>query len=168
MHCHLLIPDLFSADLLAADAARDLRLPALETLLARGTQQSSSETGMEAWLCHAFNINQQQDWPIAPITLVADGGDAGEEYWLRADPVHLRINRAQVILADSGTFAISQSEAEQLTDSLNRHFSADGILIYPLRPDRWYLKLAQTPVMHTHVWATSVRWRWVARWVLWQ
>ena len=145
MHCHLLIPDL-----LAADAARDLRLPALETLLARSSQQVSPDAGMEAWLCHAFNINRQQDWPIAPITLAADGGNAGGGYWLRADPVHLRINRAQVILADSGTFVISQLEAEQLTDSLNRHFSADGILIYPLRPDRWYLKLAQTPVMHTH------------------
>ena len=150
MHCHLLIPDLFPTDLLAVDAARDLRLPALEILLARSSRQISPATGMEAWLCHAFNIDRQQDWPIAPITLVADGGDVGDGYWLRADPVHLRINRAQVILADSGTFAISQSEAEQLTDSLNRHFSADGILIYPLRPDRWYLKLAQTPVMHTH------------------
>lgn len=151
MHCHLLIPDLFPIDLLAADAGRDLRLPALETLLACGTRQSSSDAGVEAWLCHAFNINQQQDWPIAPITLAADGGDVGDGYWLRADPVHLRINRAQVILADSGTFVISQLEAEQLTDSLNRHFSADGILIYPLRPDRWYLKLAHTPIMHTHL-----------------
>ena len=35
MHCHLLIPDLFPIDLLAADAGRDLYLPALETLLER-------------------------------------------------------------------------------------------------------------------------------------
>jgi len=65
MHCHLLIPDLFPTDLLAANAARDLRMPALETLLARGTQQISPDEGMEAWLCRTFNINQQQDWPIA-------------------------------------------------------------------------------------------------------
>ncbi|TCV90410.1 phosphoglycerate mutase [Sulfurirhabdus autotrophica] len=106
---------------------------------------------MEAWLCEIFGIEKQQDWPVAPLTLTTDGGMPEQYYWLRADPVHLRVQRDQIILADSGTLTITQNEADALTESLNRHFEQDGMLFYGLRPDRWYLRLTTPPAIQTHM-----------------
>jgi len=149
VHCHLLIPNLFLSLPSGHNPFQGLRLPALETLLARSRQQSVATDGMEIWLCQAFGMTKQRDWPIAPLTLAADGGNPKQYYWLRADPVHLRVERDQIILADSGTLSISQSEADQLAEALNRHFETDGLLFYALRPDRWYLRLNSQPDIQT-------------------
>lgn len=151
MHLHLLIPDLFWPDPRNADVYRDLRLPGLERLLSRGTRSDTAAEEMETWLCRAFGIPRQQDWPVAPLTLEGDGGRAADAYWLRADPVHLRIERDQAVLADSGTFSISQVEATALTEALNTHLQGDGLIFYPLRPDRWYLRVEKAPRLRTHL-----------------
>ena len=74
----LLIPHLFPSAGLLETAAQGLRLPALQTLLARGTRQTCAAGGVEAALCEALGITRQQDWPLAPIMLESDGGTAGE------------------------------------------------------------------------------------------
>lgn len=150
MRCSLLIPHLFWPITRNEDPYRELPLPALETLLARATRQVSPDDGVEAWLCRAFGVEKQIDWPVAPLTLLTDGGNAGREYWLRADPVHLRVERDQLILGDSGTFSVSQAEAHVLTEVLNRHFAEEGLIFHSLHPARWYLRLAQPPKLHTH------------------
>ena len=65
---------------------------------------------------------------------------------MRADPVHLRVGRDSVALVDSAAFDISRAEAEALVETLNRHFG-DALLLYPLRPERWYARLGQAPDM---------------------
>lgn len=124
-------------------------LPGLARLLGRGRTATLPDWDMEAALCALFAIEKQADWPVAPLTLAADHGAPDEKYWLRADPVHLRVQRDHVILADSGTFSISQAEAEQLTATLNAHFQDEGFVFYPMRPDRWYLGMAQAPDLTT-------------------
>src|SRR5574340_1660275 len=108
MNCHLLTPALFPPpQWFDAGLLRDIRLPALETLLARGRQTPLPPGGMEAWLCRAFGVEQQLDWPVAAITLLADGGDPGDEFWLLADPVHLQLQRDRMVLVDSDHLEIS-------------------------------------------------------------
>jgi hypothetical protein len=155
MHCHLLIPYLIPPTSGDDPALRGLALPALETLLARGREQVSSACAMDAWLCRAFNVVQQHDWPVAPLTLLADGGEPGTHYWLRADPVHLQLMRDRVILVDSNAFTLSRDEADQLADALNRHFQSDGMIFYPLLPERWYVRLAAPADMRTHALADA-------------
>ena len=140
MHCHLLIPNLFLALPSGHNPFQDLRLSSLETVLARSHKLPETAESMEVWLCNAFGVKKQQDWPIAALTLTSDDGNPHQDYWFRADPVHLRVERDQIILADSGILSISQPEADQLVTALNRHFETDGLLFYALRPDRWYLK----------------------------
>jgi len=146
----LLIPDLIPPPEMRDAALGGLALPALQTLLARADKTTApAEGGLDGWLCHAFGIDKQQDWPIAPVTLLADGGEPGKDYWLRADPVHLRATRDKLMLVDSGAFQLTQTEAETYAQAFNAHFSADGFTLYPLRPDRWYLKLDQHPALIT-------------------
>jgi hypothetical protein len=156
MNLHLLVPALFWPDPALPEIYRDLPLPALENLLAKCSCIEDEPQEMEAWLCRAFGVRKQQDWPVAPITLQTDGADAikaGGDYWIRADPVHLRIERDNIVLADSRVFRISLQESEQLTSLLNRHLSGNDqkIALLPLRPDRWYFRLVEIPPAKTHL-----------------
>ena len=153
MHCHLLLPDLFWPERDFPGIYGELETPALERLLAKGRSRVAAEPAeagsSAAWLCGRFGVDKQGDWPAAPYCLLADGGEPGEHHWLRADPVHLKLEGNRLVLADSGMFRVSQLEAENLADSLNAHFSGDGLVFHPLRPDRWYLRVAQAPALET-------------------
>ena len=156
---HLLVPHLL--DLLDFDASdpspfADLSLEGLERLLSRGRWQPAEPASPEVWLCRAFGVERQQDWPVAPLTLALDEGAPGGAYWLRADPVHLQVERDRVLLADSGTFEVNQAEAAALTDTLNRHFAEEELAFYPMRPDRWYLRLPAVPRLQTRLIAEAI------------
>lgn len=149
MRCHLIVPDLILPGEYSSEACAGLSLPALETFLGKGDTRSAPAEGYEAWLCEVHGIQKQQDWPLAPVTQMADGGIVGDDYWLRADPVHLRVDRDRLVLADSSAFELSQAEANELTGTLNAHFIADGVVFYPFRPDRWYVRQALPPKLQT-------------------
>jgi hypothetical protein len=149
MHCRLLVSDLFWPDPDFRDVYRELDTPALARLLGKGRRRHDEAGSAEAWLCAQFNVDKQGDWPVAPYCLLADGGEPGAHHWLRADPVHLKLEGGRLVLADSGIFPVSQQEAESLTESLNAHFSGEGLSFYPLRPDRWYLRAESAPALET-------------------
>lgn len=142
-----LVPHLFPSARFLDAAVQDLRLPALETLLARGSLQPCPAEGVEAAVCEALGITRQQDWPLAPIAVAADGGEAGDAYWLRADPVHLRVMRDSVVLA-GGDLELSRQEADALAASVAGHFGGDFSPL-PLHPQRWYLRFSPAPRLTT-------------------
>lgn len=143
-----LIPHLFPPVRLLEAAVQGLRLPALETLVSRGTLRPCPADGVEAALCEVLGIPRQQDWPLAPITLEADGGTAGDVYWLRADPVHLRLMRDRIVLTDNSTLDLSKQEADALADAIGKHFG-DALQLLPLHPKRWYVRTLQSPQLVT-------------------
>jgi len=144
MHCNLYIPDFFSAQgLPPADS-----LAAAETLIARGRRKRMAPVSREAWLFERFGVPKQRDWPVAPYTLLADGGAPERRYWMRADPVHLQVGRDSLGLADSAAFDVSRAESEALVETLNRHFG-QTMLFYLVRPARWYVRLEKAPDMQT-------------------
>ena len=144
----LIVPHLFPPKRLLEAAAQDLRLPAFETLLARGRLATCAAEGVEAQICAELGIPRQQDFPVAPITLLYDGGESGKHYWLRADPVHLRVMRDRIVLADSSELRLSQPEADALALSIGEHFGA-AFSPQPLHPERWYLRRDQAPRLRT-------------------
>ncbi|HZE60876.1 MAG TPA: hypothetical protein VE085_09985 [Burkholderiales bacterium] len=133
MHCELLAPGLFAAP-------GGLRLPSLELLLARGRCTSAGSQGVEAWLQEAFEL---EDGPLAAgaLTLFGASGEPGERFWVRADPVHLRLMRDRLVLVPAAALRIQRNEAEALCDALNRHFSAQ-LDFQAIDPQRW---VASTP-----------------------
>lgn len=142
---HIVIPDLFLPQQLAAYACADLRLPALEKLLSRSQMSPLQPGSLEAWLCGHFGVDETA---IAPLTLQADGVPAGADYWLRADPVSISMQRDQTIL--QADLSLSAEEAGQLCASLNAHFAVDGLRFLAPHPQRWYLQLQHEPVMQTY------------------
>lgn len=149
MHVTLLVPDLFWPRDDGDAPYRGFELPALALLLARSRRRRFPPIGLEAWLCQAFEIERQQDWPVAPITLAFDGGDAAEGYWLRADPVHLLAHRDRLTLLEPGTLNPTAEDASELVALLNRHFSVEGLEFHAPHPARWYLRTSRTPRLLT-------------------
>jgi hypothetical protein len=150
MQCTLLIPHLVWPRCAHDDVARDLALPALATLLARAKLERHAALSAEAWLCQAFEVERQNDWPLAPVTLAVDGGEPADVYTLRADPVHIRVGREGLHLVDNALFDLSADEAEPLVAALNAHFAGNGMRFEAPRPKRWYVKLAHAPALSTH------------------
>jgi hypothetical protein len=159
MKLHLLIPGLFWPETKRTEVYSDLSLPALERILAKSHYTESRSQAIEEWLCQAFGVSKQQDWPVAPIMLHIDGTDAEQtrnEYWLRADPVHLRIENNHILLADSQIFTISLKESMQFAEILNQYFNKSGIFFLPLYPDRWYVRINKTPNLQTRLLSETV------------
>ena len=150
MQCTLLIPHLFWPGDAADAVARDLRLPAISKLLARARCDRLPAITPEAWLCQAFGIERQHDWPIAPLTLEIDGSEPLDAYWLRADPVHLKVTRDRLLLVDNTLFDLALDEARSMSDTLNRHFGEQRITFHTPQAKRWYAKLARAPELVTH------------------
>ena len=142
---HIVIPDLFLPQSLAKDVGASLSVPALEKILARGKAQALSIHSLEAWLCDAFAV---PDAAVAPVSLLADGLSPEAAYWLRADPVHLSLNRDQIILQTNITPSLE--EAQQICADLNQHFSDSGMRFFAPHPQRWYLRLENDPGLATH------------------
>ena len=154
MNLHLFIPSLFWSDTTFPEIYQDLSVPSLETLLSKSKKTVHPVSDYYEWLCQAFNIEKQLDWPVAPIMLQTDSTDHGatskHDYWLRADPVHLRIVQNHIMLADRHAFELTQEEAIQFTDIINQHLRNDGITLLPFHPYRWYIRLSNTPEILTH------------------
>ncbi len=123
MHIELIVPGLL-------DAPAEPRLPALELLLARGRATSAAPQGVLTWLGEAFGVHPL---PAGALTAGAEG------FWLRADPVHLRVMGDRLVLVPVS--GLSRAEAEALTGTLNRHFAGTHEFRCD-HPDRWVMRTA--------------------------
>ena len=143
--CHLLLPDLLLPRDIVADASARLELPALERMLMRAERHSLASTTMESWLCDIFGVEGEA---IAPVTLRADGIPPGTDYWLRADPVHIQMQRDQFIVQPQ--VHLIENEAAQMCAELNTHFAGEGLHFVAPHPQRWYVRLKVPPNLITY------------------
>jgi hypothetical protein len=126
----------------ALEACSGLDLRALQKLLSRARTEPLAATSLEEWLCTAFGVKGRA---IAPVTLQADGVEPGTAAWMRADPVHLLLQREQMIL--QGGLRLEMEEAQALCASLNAHFAQDGLHFIAPHPQRWYVRVDTLPEM---------------------
>ncbi len=152
-HLTLVVPGLFGppvrggADPVAAQEmlVAGLDLEALETLLSRSRALSSAdgETSPEDLLFASFGHDKApgSDWPVAAVTRRVDIGDPGDDWWMRADPVHLRPDMDDLILFEGERLGLSDDEANTLGQTVAQHFEASGWRLEVPHPLRWYLRL---------------------------
>ncbi len=133
----ILFPALLQTDEFL-DLLGEARLPRLDMLLARARREAIPQSDLETSLCQTFDIPRQHDWPIAAIALARSGGQPGRDCWLRADPVHVRIERDRVILSEIAE--PSPGEAELLCETLSAHFG-EAFSPQPLRPGAWVVRI---------------------------
>ena len=144
MHCELTVPALLPKGEEAAAALEGLRLPALELLLARSRRRTDDAQSLEQWLAESFGGDSEDEIPAGALTLAASGASAGEAIWLRADPVHLKLNRDQLLLMPATGFGLAPAEAASLAETLNKHFTGE-LHFDPLHPERWCVRADTVP-----------------------
>ena len=127
--------------------------PALQRLLAAGQVRFVDEP-LPVALCQEFGVQMQSDWPLAALSWLGEGNDPEQDYWLRADPVHLALQRDHFSLSGPVPLPLAPQQAELLAADLNRHFAADGLQFHLGRTEsfsgtRWYLRLHAVPELST-------------------
>ncbi len=134
MHCELVVPGLLGT-------AVEVRLPALERLLARGRPMRGEPQSLEAWLPAEFGLEPAR-LAAGALTVLAGDDAPGNSLWARADPVHLRLLRDRMVVLPSAAFSLGADEARALCESLNAHF--EGRLAFQVHsPERWVVRLAE-------------------------
>ncbi len=150
-YLQLLLPGLLGIAAIESESNDLPKLPALEALLARAELQVLPPRGFEALLFSLLGaeIPSEGDLPIAAVTRVLDLGIVDNDWWLRADPVHLSPQRDQLILSDSYALGLTQDEADRLAAEITEAYASDGWTLKAPRPSRWYLKLPRAPKVTT-------------------
>ena len=138
------------------DAVSSLQaaVPPLEDLLRRSERLEEVYRGrFEAAVFGAFGVGGRE-LPVAAVSRFgeADGDTAhvGESGWLRADPVHLRIDTHSARLFGDYVLRLEPGEAGQLVERLNGHFAADGLRFEAPAPGRWYIAVEDEPRLETY------------------
>lgn len=149
-HLTLYCPGLFAAKKNGGGATGPFL--ALETMLVRAERSASvSPPGYEDGLFALFGLHREKnaDLPVAAVARMTDMGVIDNDWWLRADPVHLALEGDRLILTDAQSLDISHEEANRLVADIMEVFAADGWLLKAPCPERWYLKPARMPDMTT-------------------
>jgi hypothetical protein len=106
---------------------------------------------LEALVCNQYGLKpaQDQDYPIAAIAASADGLEVGDAFWLRADPVHLTMQRDSFSLSEPLLIRVEPEHTENIVASLNQHFDAEGLTFFIGNSGAWYLRLNNAPQIKT-------------------
>jgi len=146
---HLLVPGLLGPFPRFAEAEEAPRLPALETLVARGECGPGGVSVAEV----AFELFGVDADPVATAALchAADSGGAEvARVLLHAHPVHLRPDHDRLLAFDFHDRPIRADEAAAFVDAFNRHFAEDGLELLAPQPGRWYLAVERLPRVRLH------------------
>jgi hypothetical protein len=111
---------------------------------------------LEAVVAEQYGLSAKPDYPIAPIAAHADGLDVGHAYWLRAEPVHLLLQRDSFSLSEPVPLSIQHAHAQQIIASLNQHFSVDGMAFAVGNSGAWYVRLDKQPEVQTSLPAVAL------------
>jgi hypothetical protein len=149
---HLLLPFALPSAADAATALHNLERPALDKLLARASldertigEDFQRTLPHERWIARQFGLaNEARDVnndeaPLAPFMLLADGGTPGEAMWACVEPVHVRIAHDHLVLIDPATLAVPDDDARTLFQVVKPLIEDLGLRIQAPNATRWYV-----------------------------
>ena len=139
----------------AAHALLDgLDLDGFDRLLARAVDsvEPDADGSIEALACRSFGQAAPPagaDWPVAAFTALVDCDGSRGGARMRADPVHLRADVADLVLFDAADADVSNDESRSLARTVNEALRPDGPFIDAAHPNRWYVSLGAPARMAT-------------------
>lgn len=153
----LLLPFAMPPAEMARDLLRELNMPALATLLARGRRNAhqlsdgfSRTLPHEKWLAQRFGWTTQDDADTSPSV----AGNAMQHYGLKAEagtwfilqPVHLHIARDHLVLTDLRQLHLSEADSRALfnialplCEELGKTLQYGDAQTWFMRADEWTL-----------------------------
>ncbi|WP_322043263.1 regulator [Paraburkholderia sp. J67] len=158
---HLLVPFALPSAAAASTALAGLQYPALSKLVARarlGEQVIGEDFQRtlphERWVARAFGASAapaatlngaaaDDEAPLAPWMLLADGGTPGDATWACIQPVHVRIAHDHLVLIDPSALELTDADAAALYAVAKPLIEELGVRIEAPTPQRWYLSSDQ-------------------------
>ena len=89
------------------------------------------------------------DWPVAAFTALIDCDATRGGFRMRADPVHLRADIADLVLFGAEDADVSNDESRSLARTVNEALRPEGPFIDAAHPNRWYVSLEAPARMST-------------------
>jgi len=149
---HIVLPFAAGASEAGAQALHSLRLPQLESLLAR--LQAGPKTGgdeLSLNLPHERVLAAARGWtlddgrlPFASAQARADGllVEPGGEGWGLLTPTHWQVGREQIVLREPDELALDEAESRALLQAVMPLFESEGWSLFWGAPLRWYARHA--------------------------
>ena len=113
------------------------RYPVLEAFLSRSVASREPDATMSAWICASFGIERQNDWPAGAILAQAHGTHDGSTFWICAQPVHLAIDRDDLVLQPRSLLNLSEQESRTLFRLLEPHFAGHELEMKHIDTGLW-------------------------------
>jgi hypothetical protein len=120
----------------------------LSRLLTRAKVLQAPEARFETRVGRLFGWDEEP--PIAPLQYWGEKGTGPEDYVLRADPVYLHPDRDHLVLLAAENLSLREEEARAILESIQKTYADLPWSLEMGAPNRWYLRLAQTPHIATH------------------
>lgn len=122
----------------ASDALSSLKLPVLQTLLAKADRFEAKPQSLDEQASYLFH----QPKALAKAAIMASV--AFEDYdpsvfWLRVDPVQMIADRDSLVLIPGADIGISEAESRALLEAFNQHFVQDQVVLEYASATAWYM-----------------------------
>jgi len=125
--------------------APQLKLAESAPVYARTLPTAYSDINQCLW--QLFNHPSTQRPALAAISYQTDGPQNPDtntdRIVIRADPIHLRLDRQAAFLIDADFLAIQDQEAQVIINTLNEFYADDDFDFIAPHPQRWYIRLSQ-------------------------
>ncbi|MDX9766191.1 MAG: hypothetical protein RBT51_02525 [Ectothiorhodospiraceae bacterium] len=141
---HALIPGLFSAGTDHDVDPSPTQLPLLESCLARADVVEGLPPDVDSQLCSLFGLQPfpDRDLPAGALMREAVCGDAGDSFWLCADPVHIEADHRELFLSAVAP-ELTAAEAASLCDAINAFGSGEDGTLLSTEPAHWHLRTSR-------------------------
>lgn len=132
---------------LARALPEDVRLPALERLVARGRPGERGTGPANPLRYHLLGLAPPERIPVAALTQASYAGKAppAGSYWLRADPVTLRADMVRVFTVASGYQDFDEQEQAEIDRVVRAAFAHEGLEAPGEATGPWCLALESPP-----------------------
>ena len=152
-HIEILLPFSLPPDELARDLLRELRLPALSTLLARASPTLAGDAAddgfgrclpHEAWLARHFGqdagLQAGGSPPVAPALMRTMGLTPAAGWWFILQPVHLHVARDHLVLTDLRLLTLEDDASRALFRAALPAFEAAGLALVYGNATTWFVR----------------------------
>lgn len=146
---------------LTRDILRELKLPALGTLIARSKNGNHQQIVLdefsralphETWLSQQFGLGinqsvntQNLDYltaspPVAVAAMRALGLSADDGHWFVLQPAHIHIARDHLVLTDIRQITLTEEDARALFDEAKPLFDDENRTLYYGNTSMWFMR----------------------------
>lgn len=119
-------------------------------LLSRGTKHTAGS--WEEGLCQLAGFIQDaaRDPPVAALSRLGETGRRDANWWVRADLVHKRADRDQLVLLGRAAAASDPQFSDEVARRVRPLVEEEGLIFEVATPNRWYIGAKDDPQLRTY------------------